>query len=370
MYVNDLCQLRITVIVSPIVFPVRLRYTNNMRYHIFVGSTLDDLKNERKELLRIIMELGHIPVMADYFDDTARNTPKLLEKVIEECDYFIALIGNKYSASDGTILPLLAEHAIAVKKGIPVLALVIDDKVRSKPAKKEKDAAVISRLNTIKDKLRSGPCETWTNLPDLCLKAQTLLLQELNINARPGWIRADKLVEPTVANELSRLSSENDALRRQIRLDDNVATAKLQDELKHILKVLALNKITLSFYYASGDNWENSRQFRYIRVFKVLVPELALGKTTAEVSRFLGTVLNPDLDKTVRKDYPTPSNTIKKIMADFSMLKLVHCINGEEKSAGNELWEITEYGKDLYSAYRMRQLEKSLMKKAEALRRL
>jgi hypothetical protein len=127
--------------------------------------------------------------------------------------------------------------------------------------------------------------------------------------------------------------------------------------------VLALNKITLSFYYSTGDNWENSRQYRYIRILKLLVPELVLGKTTAEISRFLGTVLNPDLDKVVRKDYPTPSNTIKKIMADFSLLKLVKCVNGKEGS-GDEVWEITEYGKELYSAYRMRQLEKVFVKKA------
>jgi hypothetical protein len=129
------------------------------------------------------------------------------------------------------------------------------------------------------------------------------------------------------------------------------------------MKVLALNRITLSFYYASGDNWENTRQFRYLRIFKLLAPELALGKSTAEISRFLGTVLNPDLDKAVRKDYPTPSNTIKKIMADFSLLKLARCANGEAGSADDEIWEISEYGKELYSAYRMRQLEKVLVKK-------
>jgi hypothetical protein len=130
------------------------------------------------------------------------------------------------------------------------------------------------------------------------------------------------------------------------------------------MKVLALNKVTLSFYYTTGENWENSRQFRYIRIFKLLVPELELSKNTAEISRFLGTVLNPDLEKMVRKDYPTPSNTIKKIMADFSMLNLVRCINEEEKAAGDEIWEITEYGKELFSAYRMRQLEKALVKKS------
>jgi len=334
-----------------------------MKYHIFIGSTLDDLKNERKELPRIILELGHIPVTADYLDDTARNAPELLQKVIEECDYFVALVANKYSDSDGVVLPLIKQCQIAAKKGIPVLALIIDEKVKSKAAKKEKEPALIRKLDDLKSRLREGPYATWTNSPDLCQKAQSLLVQELNINARPGWIRAEKLIDPTVANELSRLSGENDALRRQVKIDSGAMVSRLKDQLKQALKVLALNKITLSFYYTTGENWENSRQFRYIRIFKLLVPELSLGKNTAEISRFLGTVLNPDLEKTVRKDFPTPSNTIKKIMADFSMLKLVRCINEEEVSAGNEIWELTEYGKELYSAYRMRQLEKVLVKK-------
>jgi hypothetical protein len=337
-----------------------------MKYHIFIGSTLDDLKNERKELPRIVMELGHIPVMADYLDGTARNAHKLLQQSIEECDYFIALVAHKYSAADKTVLPLIAECLIAAKKGIPILALIIDEKARSKPAKKEKEAALVHKLNDFKSKLKSGPFETWTNVPDLCQKAQALLIQELNINARFGWVRTDKLIEPTVANELSRLSSENNELRYQIHLEDSAAMEKLQDEQSHALKVLALNKLTLSFYYANGENWENSRQFRYIRIFKLLFPELSLGKTAAEISRFLGTVLNPNLKKTVRKDYPTPSNTVKKIMADFSMLKLVKCVSGEDGSAGNEIWEITEYGRELYSVYRMRQLEKSLGKKPES----
>jgi hypothetical protein len=126
-----------------------------------------------------------------------------------------------------------------------------------------------------------------------------------------------------------------------------------------------MNKISLSFYYTPGENWENTRQFRYIRIFKLLVPELSLGKSTAEISRFLGTVLNPNLEKTVRKDYPTPSNTIKKIMTDFATLKLVSCISGEGGNAGDEIWEITQHGKDIFSAYRITQLEKAMEKKTE-----
>ena len=334
-----------------------------MKYHIFVGTTLDDLKSERKELIRIVMELGHIPVVADYLDHSAKNTPKLLQKIIEECDYFIALAAHKYKAASGDVLPLIAESAIAANKGIPVLGLVIDDKARWKPVKKEKAPPLIHKITEFKTKLKSGVFETWLNTPDLCQKAQSLIIQEVGTNARPGWIRSDSAVLPCVANELSRLSSENTALRRRFYEEDKAIAVRLQEDHKNILKMLAANRVSLSFYYTTGENWENSRQFRSVRIFKILVPELALCKSTAEISRFLGTVLNPDLKKSIRKDYPTPSNTIKKIMADYTALGLVRCVNGGKIKTDNEIWEITDYGRELYAAYRLRQLEKALVKK-------
>jgi len=338
-----------------------------MKYHIFIGSTLDDLKSERKELARMVMELGHIPVMADCLDVGDRNAHKFLQKTIEECDYFIALVAHKYGEADNGISPLFTEVSMAAKKGIPVLALIMDEKARWKSSNKDEDEALVRKLDDFKGKLREGPCETWTNAADLCQKAQSLIVREISLNSRPGWVRADRLIDPTIANEISRLSNENSELRRQILRDDSASFVKLRDEQDHAMKVLAMNKVTLSFYYALGDNWESPRQFRYIRIFKILVPELVLAKTTSEISRFLGTVLNPDLERTVRRDYPTPSNSIKKIMADFSVLKLVKCDHVDETLADNEVWEITEYGKELYSAYRMRQLDRVLVRKGEAV---
>jgi hypothetical protein len=334
------------------------------KYHIFIGTTLDDLKNERRELPRIIMELGYIPVTADYLDSEAKNAKQQLNKIIEECDYFVALTAHRYCPTGEKSSPLEEECAFAAAKGIPVIGLVISEKARWKTAKKEKEAALVKKLEEFKKKLRGGVYETWLNTADLCQKFMSLLIQETSLNPRTGWVPADQAVEPAVANELSRLSVENETLRRQIKIESGEIVTKIRDQMKHAIKILALNKINLSFYYTSGDNWENTRQFRLIRLFKLLVPELSLGKTTAEISRFLGTVLNPDLEKTVRKDYPTPSNTIKKIMADLALLKLVRYSSGGSKGgADSEVWEITEYGKELFSAYRMRHLEKVFHKK-------
>ena len=351
-----------------------------MKYHIFIGSTLDDLKNERRELPRIIMELGHIPVTADHLDektehteasasgtkaaDTAQLSP-LLQQAIEECDYFIAVTAHRYCARGGNTSQLEAEHHIAARSGIPVLALIIDDKARWKASKKEKEAVLAKKLDGFKQKLKTGRYETWQNTAELCQKTQRLLIQAMNISPRSGWVRSDQAVQPLVANELARLSCENEQLRRLLKLESGDLIIKIKEQMSHALKLLAANRVTLNFYYTNSENWEHTREFRALKIFKTLAPELAVGKTTAEISRFLGTVLNPDVERTLRKDFPTPSNTIRKIMADFDLLKMVRCINGMEENAADEIWEITEYGKELYSAYRIRQLEKNLYKKAD-----
>jgi hypothetical protein len=338
-----------------------------MKYHIFIGSTLDDLKNERKEVARIILELGHIPVSAEYLDAGAKNHEQLITKIIEECDYFVAVVAHKYAPAGEKFSQLESEFNIAYRKNIPSISLVIDEKARWKASKKEKDPAFIKKLDEFKKRLglssKEGNrvCETWLNSTDLCLKLQTMLIQQINLAPGFGWVRGDQAITPSVANELSRLSTENEQLKTQLKMESSEILAKVQKQMKNAFKVLWLNKVILSFYYTSGTNWENSRQFRYLRVFKLLVPELAVGKTTADISRFLGAVLNPDLEKPVRKDYPTPSNVIKKIMADFSMLKLVRCV----KKGEAEVWETTEYGKELYFAYRMRQLEKTFSKQGK-----
>jgi hypothetical protein len=128
--------------------------------------------------------------------------------------------------------------------------------------------------------------------------------------------------------------------------------------MKQALKVLAANKLSLSFWYAPGDNWENTTQLRYLKLFRLLTPELSLPKTTSDISRFLGNILNPNLDKTVRKDYPVPTNTIKKLMADLALLKLVK----RSGDGDDDAWEMTEYGKEAYAAYRLHHLERALTK--------
>lgn len=325
------------------------------KYHIFVSSTADDLKNERLAACRVIYDLGHIPVSMDSVDITEKNGWRVIKKNIAEADYFLSLTAHKYGALSGE--PLMhgssteIEYAQALKLEIPVLAMIISEKARRKAAKKEDDPKILDALNAFKERLRTHPHAEWSTMTDLTQNLRELLTREFFLNPQNGWTPGSERASPASANAMGRLVAENETLRRQIAVTGG-GRIRWQRSMRRTLVLLNNNRCSLSFYYADGANWENTIKCRYLRLFKLLVPELYLGKTTPELSRFLGNILNPDLNRVIRKDYPTPSNTIKKIMADLHLLRLVHYTPG----AGEEIWEVSDYGKELYTLYRLRQL--------------
>jgi len=332
------------------------------KYHVFVSSTYDDLKTERLELIKIVTELGAVPITMDAFDISKPEDRKVINKAIEDCDYFLNLTAYKGGAAAGKSFALELEYSHAVKAKVPVLALIISNKARWKASKKEKKADAAKAVEAFKKKLEGHTCDTWTNLGDLRQKALTLLGREMNLNPRRGWVPSTEAVEPSVANELSRLIRENEIFRNRLNMEGTDIVLNVQEQIKNAIKVLAANRASLSFYYTDGGNWEKTQVFRQLKLFRLLAPELTTPKTVLDISRFLGNILNPDLGKTVRRDYPTPSNTIKKVMADFDILKLVK----HASSGGSEAWETTEFGKETFAAFRLRQMRKNMEKRQAA----
>ncbi|MDR0376407.1 MAG: DUF4062 domain-containing protein [Spirochaetaceae bacterium] len=325
------------------------------KYHVFISSTQDDLKNERTGLTRLIWEMGHIPVCPDGFDITNENDRRLIKRLIGDCDYFLSLAAHKYGTLAEGISETEIEYACAVKMGIPVFGLLIGEKARWKDSKRETDPALVRALDDFKRQLQTHPHIFWMNGQDLTQKAGEFLVREMFMNPRNGWTVGDSLGGPPAANIMSRLIAENEDMKRQIAVRDGTE-GPWKSRMKHTLSILAGYRISLSFFYNPGETWENTIKCRYLRLFHLLTPELYLGKTTEQLSRFLGSILNPDLARTVRKDFPTPSNTIKKIMTDFHLLKLVHYTGTKSKGS----WELSGYGKEVYALYRMRQFDRNL----------
>ena len=54
-----------------------------IKYQVFVGSTYEDLKEERSQVIKAILEMGHIPVGMEMFSAGDEQQWKLIARQIE-----------------------------------------------------------------------------------------------------------------------------------------------------------------------------------------------------------------------------------------------------------------------------------------------
>ena|SRR5437762_145688 len=97
----------------------------NKRWQVFVSSTYEDLRDERHEVIQALMRLDCIPAGMELFPSADDEQWTLIQKVIDDCDYYIAIIAGRY----GSIGPsgksyTQMEYEYAVSRGIPILAFL------------------------------------------------------------------------------------------------------------------------------------------------------------------------------------------------------------------------------------------------------
>ena len=89
------------------------------RYQVFVSSTFEDLQEERKEVIQVLLESDCIPAGMELFQASDDDQWTLIKNVIDDCDYYLVIIGGRYGSTnkDGISYTQM-EYEYALKKGI------------------------------------------------------------------------------------------------------------------------------------------------------------------------------------------------------------------------------------------------------------
>jgi hypothetical protein len=76
--------------------------SNDRRFQIFVSSTFEDLKEERKKAIEVIFERGHIPIALERFSAGNKSDLEVIKKAMSECQVYLLILGHRYgSIPDG-----------------------------------------------------------------------------------------------------------------------------------------------------------------------------------------------------------------------------------------------------------------------------
>lgn len=230
------------------------------RYQIFISSTYTDLELERQEVLQSVLKLRHIPVGMEHFVATNEEQFRYIKKLIDDTDYYIIIIGNRYGsqANDG-ISYTEKEFDYAVSLGIPVIACVHSNPDSLSVNKSDIKPSVKQKLIKFRNKVmhhRMVSYFSWENPSELSTEVVVALTNAINDYPRPGWERVTSYENSDLLNQINDLRIENNKL--QSMLDNQ----KQEEEYEKLIMKFPWKEVRSFKCYSTSDDYKNE----YIQV--------------------------------------------------------------------------------------------------------
>lgn len=188
------------------------------RYSVFISSTFEDLKAERRAVQDVVISSGDFPVQMESFPAADEDQFEFIRALIDKCDYYVLIVAGRYGApAEDGMSYTEKEYRYAVSKGIPVLVMLHGDR-GSIPANKSEDsvegkkrlAAFVAAVET--NRLR----KTWTTPDGLKLAVREALEHAKATKPAVGWVRGDTIASMEALEELNEVRKENAKFRDAI----------------------------------------------------------------------------------------------------------------------------------------------------------
>jgi hypothetical protein len=326
------------------------------KYQIFLSSTYEDLRDERDQVIKAVLEMGHIPVGMEMFSAADEEQWQIISRHIDESDYYVVIVAQRLgSLTPEGISYTRKEYEYARSKGIPCLGFIIDEAAKWPANQVDKDSAKKADLDSFKALVREKPVSSWTTAEDLHGKVSIALMKAFTAQPREGWVRASSLMGPEAATELIRLSAENAALRKQVAASEEAAANDHRTRIRELVRKLDAAKRTPSYRLTPRDPWLNDAEVSLFAAFDLLGPELVVERSIPALASTLAMQLRTDKSNT-QWDI-VALNQMNVIMADLMTLGVVQPSDRKHPvSDKDEYWTLTPLGVELLKVMREFQL--------------
>jgi hypothetical protein len=179
-------------------------------YQVFVSSTYSDLRDERQHAIQALLESKCIPSGMELFPAASTSQWDLIQRVIDDCDYYIVIIAGRYGSltPDGSISYTEREFDYAVSAGKPIFAFCHEDIDLLQGAKLEKSDLGRTRLENFRTKAMQRMCRFWRTPEALASAIKSAIFNAIEHQPQPGWVRATSILaeQDTVAKLQQRIS--------------------------------------------------------------------------------------------------------------------------------------------------------------------
>jgi hypothetical protein len=184
------------------------------RYQVFVSSTFRDLQEERQEIIHALLELDCIPSGMELFPAANEDQWTLIQGVIDDCDYYLVIIGGRYgSVDDDGISYTEKEYRYALEKGKPVMAFLHKEPGSLASDRTEQDPVLRQKLSEFRKFAENRVCKYWTSAAGLGGDISRSVIRMIKDHPSVGWIRGDQALNAEETNrELKAINQKVNTL--------------------------------------------------------------------------------------------------------------------------------------------------------------
>lgn len=333
------------------------------KYQVFVSSTYEDLQAERQEVMHALLELDCIPSGMELFPAANEDQWTLIKGVIDDCDYYIVIIGGRY----GTISPTgisytEMEYKYATEMGKPIIAFLHKDPDSIPRSKSEKTPEGQKKLEEFRTFVKQKMVKSWENPKDLGSVVSRSLIVLQRTHPGVGWVRGDQVPSKEASIEILNLKKEIEKLRSEL----NNARIQAPEGTENLAKGDYEVMINYSFNLREGyskTKYEGKITFTWDELFYVVSP-LMINEANDRTLKFaLNSFLNKEAVPKLYKSQPFKDKDLEDFIIsdeDYQTIKVqfkaLGLINKSSKSRSvkdvGTYWALTPYGDELMTKLR------------------
>lgn len=336
------------------------------RYQVFISSTFTDLHEPRQEVMQALLELDCIPAGMELFPAANDDQWTLIKRVIDDCDYYIVIIGGRYGSigPDGRSYTQM-EYEYAIEKGKPVIAFLHKEPGKLAAEDSENDPEKVKKLEEFRSLTQEKLVRYWTTAADLGSVVSRSLIKLIKTNPAVGWVKADNLPSKESTEEILELRKHIDILQREI---EEIRTSAPKDT-EHLAQgdEEFLVKYTFGAYTKTSwkaiETYDASFSMSWWDIFGAISP-LMIDEATdrdliVEINRQVRVInidelmKDEDLEGYVLKEFSINKDDFNTIKVQLLALKLMmKSVKNRSVKDKQNYWTLTPYGETVMTQLR------------------
>ncbi|PQA93970.1 hypothetical protein B0A69_10255 [Chryseobacterium shigense] len=320
------------------------------RYSVFVSSTYEDLKEERKEVIQALLELDCIPIGMELFPATDDDQWTLIQELIEDSDYYILIIGGRYgSMNKKGISYTQMEYEYAVSIGVPVISFIPKHPDQIVTGKTDKSSEKENKLKEFKTLVSEKMIKFWNTPEELGSVVSRSLVKLIKSKPRIGWVKADQISSDQANLEILELKQKVYELEEKLKISLETENSNLIQD-NDLFKVMYVYKLNGIGRYLT-DFMEIPFNNLFSKTCSILIDEGKESELKSFISAYIAHLL---LEKSPeKKDINIIDDNFMSIIIQLKALGLIEkSIRKRSLKDSGTYWQLTPKGDTLITNLR------------------